>query len=182
MIVPDPHEILRWSRTAQTLRALLIVAGASALVLAAWGGAVPLVAAVLGGCGLVAAAISPGGQGPGVVLAGAGLAWVLRYGVDAPPVAETAGLVFAMALHHQAAALAAALPVRASVERALLIRFARHGALVLCLTAVVGVLVLGLARPGGSVPLELLGLAAAVVAVLVPVLLSRFGPRQPGAR
>jgi len=32
------------------------------------------------------------------------------------------------------------------------------------------------------VPLELLGLAAAVVAVLVPVLLSRFGPRQPGAR
>ena len=182
MIVPDPHEVLRWSRTAQMLRLLLVVAGATSLVLAAWGGGLPLVAAVLGGCGLVAAAIRPGGQGPGVVLAGAGLAWVLRHGVAAPPVAGTAGLVFAMALHHQAAALAAALPVRASVERALLIRFARHGALVLGLTAVVGVLVLGLARPGGSVPLELLGVAAAVVAVLVPVLLSRFGPREPDAR
>ena len=182
MIVPDPLEVLRWSRTAQMLRALLVVAGATALVLGAWGGGLPLIPAVLGGFGLVAAAISPGGQGPGVVLAGAGLAWVLRYGVDAPPAAGTAGLVVAMALHHQAAALAAALPVRASVERALLIRFARHGALVLGLTAVVGVLALGLARPGGSVPLELLGLAAAVAAITVPVLLSRSTPREPDPR
>jgi hypothetical protein len=182
MIVPDPHEFLRWSRTAQVLRGLLVIAGAAALALGAWGGGQPLVAAVLGGFGLIAAAISPGGLGPGVVLAGAGLAWVLHYGVDAPPVVGTAGLAFALTLHHQAAALAAALPVRASVERALLIRFVGHGALVLGLTAVVGVLVLGLARPGGSVPLELLGVVAAVVAVAVPVLLSRSGAREPGAR
>jgi hypothetical protein len=182
MIAPDPRGILRWSRTAQVLRVLLVLAGAAALVLGAWGGGLPLIPAVLGGCGLIAAAISPGGQGPGVVLAGAGLAWVLRYGVDAPPVAGTAGLVLAVALHHQAATLAAALPVRASVERAVLIRFVRHAALVLGLTAVVGVLVLGLARPGGSVPLELLGLAAAVAAITVPVLLSRSGPPEPGSR
>jgi hypothetical protein len=43
-------------------------------------------------------------------------------------------------------------------------------------------LALGLARPGGSVPLELLGVVAAVIAVAVPVLLSRWGAREPGAR
>jgi hypothetical protein len=177
MIVPDPHEILRWSRPVQVLRGLLVVAGIGALVLAAWGGGLPLVAAVLGGLGLLSAAANPGGLGPGIVLAGAGLAWVLRYGPDAPPVAGTAALALLLALHHQAAALGAALPVRARVERALLVRFARHGALVLGLTVVVGVFALGLARPGGSVPLELLGVAAAVVAVTVPVVLSRSGSR-----
>jgi hypothetical protein len=177
MIVGAPSEILRWSRTVQVLRSLVVLAGVAALVLAGWGGGLPLLAAVLGGFGLLSAAANPGGLGPGVVLAAAGLAWVLRYGGDAPPVAGTAGLALLLALHHQAAALAAALPVRATVERALLVRFARHGALVLGLTAVVGVLALGLARPGGSVPLELLGIVAAVAAVSVPVLLSRFGPR-----
>jgi hypothetical protein len=175
--IPDPHEILRWSRPVQVLRALLILAGVGALVLAAWGGGVPLVAAVLGGFGLLSAAGNPGGMGPGIVLGGAALAWVLHYGADAPPLAGTAVLALLLALHHQAAALAAALPVRARVERALLVRFARHGALVLGLTAAVGVVVLGLARPGASVPLELLGVAAAVVAVTVPVVLSRSGPR-----
>jgi hypothetical protein len=54
-----------------------------------------------------------------------------------------------------------------------LVRAGRHLALVLALSAGVAVLALGVARPGGSVPLELLGLAAAVVAVAVPVLLTR---------
>jgi hypothetical protein len=89
----------------------------------------------------------------------------------------TTVLALLLAVHHQAAALAAALPVRATVERALLVRFARHGVLVLGLTLLVGALVLGLARPGGSVPLELLGVAAAVVAITVPVVLSRPGAR-----
>jgi hypothetical protein len=177
MIVPAPTDLLRWSRPVQVLRGLVIVAGLGALVLAAWGGGLPVAAAVLGGFGLLSAAANPGGMGPGVVLGGAALAWVLRYGADPPPVAGTAALTLLLALHHQSAALAAALPVRATVERALLVRFARHGALVLGLTAVVGAVTLGLARPGGSVPLELLGVAAAVIAVTVPVVLSRSGPR-----
>ena len=64
-----------------------------------------------------------------------------------------------------------------------MVRFARHGALVLaagrgrrrgwrCCSA----------RPGRLVPLELLGVVAVVVAVVVPVLLSRPGPRESGGR
>ena len=177
MIVPDPYEILRWSRTMQVLRGLLVVAGIGALVLAGWGGGIPLVVAVLGGFGLLSAAANPGGLGPGVALAGAALAWVLRYGVEQPPVLGTTVLALLLAVHHQAAALAAALPVRATVQRVVLVRFARHGVLVLGLTLLVGALALGLARPGGSVPLELLGVAAALVAITVPVVLSRPGAR-----
>jgi hypothetical protein len=112
-----------------------------------------------------------------VVIGAAAGAWVLRYGADDASIAGTVALALALAVHHQAAALAAALPPTARVQRDVLVRFARHGALVLGLTAVLGVLTLGLARPGGSVPLEVLGLVAAVVAVTIPVLLSRAGPR-----
>ena len=51
----------------------------------------------------------------------------------------------------------------------------RHGGLVLALSAAVAVLALGVARPGGSVPLELAGLAAAVLVAAVPVLLALGG-------
>jgi hypothetical protein len=173
MIIPEPGDLRLWSRTALLLRVLLLVAGAAALTAGLGAGGLPLAGAVVGALGLVAALVRPGGLGPGVVIAGAAAAWLLRYGVDQPPIAGTVLLAVALALHHQAAALAAALPVRARVHRDVLVRFARHGALVLGLTAVLAVVALGLARPGGSVPLELLGLAAAMAAITVPVLLSR---------
>lgn len=162
------------SWTTLALRGLMLVAGALALTAGLGHGPALLVSAA-GALGLVAALIRPGGLGPGVVLGGAAGAWVLRYGVDQPPVAGTVLLALALALHHQAAALAAALPMRARVHRDVLTRFARHGALVLGLTAVVGVVALGFARPGGSAALELLGLAAAIAAISVPVVLSRSG-------
>jgi hypothetical protein len=173
MIIPSPAELKGWSRTALVLRLLMAVSGLGAVTAGLGAGGLPLTAAVVGALGLLAALVRPGGLGPGVVIAGAATAWLLRYDADQPPVAGTVLLALALALHHQAAALAAALPVRARVHRDVLIRFARHGGLVLALTAVVAALALGLARPGGSEPLELLGLAAAVVAITVPVLLSR---------
>jgi hypothetical protein len=173
MIIPDPGDLRLWSRTALLLRALLLLAGAAALTAGLGAGGLPLAGAVVGALGLVAALIRPGGLGPGVVIAGAAAAWLLRYGPDQPPIAGTVLLALALALHHQAAALAATLPVRARVHRDVLVRFAGHGGLVLALTAVVGVLAFGIARPGGSTPLEVLGLAAAVAAITVPVLLSR---------
>jgi hypothetical protein len=177
MIIPEPGDLRRWSRTALVLRALLLVTGAAALTAGLGAGGLPLAGAVVGGLGLVAALVRPGGLGPGVVIAGAAGAWLLRYGVDQAPIAGTVLLALALGLHHQAAALAAALPVRARVHRDVLVRFARHGGLVLALTALLAVLALGIARPGGSAPLELLGLAAAVAAITVPVLLSRSGGR-----
>jgi hypothetical protein len=173
MIIPSPAQLRDWSRTALGLRALMAVTGTGALSGGLGAGGLPLIAAVAGALGLLAALVRPGGHGPGVVIGGAAVAWLLRYGVDQPPVAGTVALALALALHHQAATLAAALPVRCRVHRDVLIRFARHGGLVLALTAVVAAVVLGIARPGGSVALEVLGLAAAVAATTVPVLLSR---------
>jgi zinc transporter ZupT len=112
-----------------------------------------------------------------VVLGGAAAGWVLRYGVDQAPAAGTLLLALALAVHHQAAGLAAALPVTARVARAVPVRFARHGTVVLVLSAAIAALTLGLSRPAGSSSLELLGVAAVVVVVSVPVLLSRSGPR-----
>jgi hypothetical protein len=180
MIIPELGDLRRWSRTALVLRALLVVAGAGALTAGLGGGGLPRVALVIGALGLVAALVRPGGLGPAVVIGAAAAAWLLRYGADQPPIAGTVALALALAVHHQAAALAAALPPRARVHRDVLVRFARHGGLVLALTALLGAVALGIARPGGSVPLELLGLAAAVAAVTVPVLLSRAGPGEDG--
>lgn len=173
MIIPSPAELRGWSRTALGLRLLMAVAGIGALTGGLGAGGLPLTAAVVGALGLLAALVRPGGLGPGVVIAGAAAAWLLRYGADQPPIAGTLLLALALALHHQAAALAAALPVRARVHRDVLVRFARHGGVVLALTAVVAAIALGIARPGGSAALEVLGLAAAVAAITVPVLLSR---------
>jgi hypothetical protein len=178
MIIPELDDLRGWSRTALALRVLMLVAGAGALSAGLGAGGLPLTAAVVGALGLLTALIRPGGLGPGVVLGAAAAAWLLRYGVDQPPVAGTVLVTLALAVHHQAAALAAALPVRARVHRDVLVRFARHGALVLALTAVVAAVALGIARPGGSVPLEVLGLAAAVAAIAVPVVLSRVGGRR----
>jgi hypothetical protein len=175
MIVPELSDLRHWSGTMLVLRGLLAVAGAGAL--AAGGGGIALIPVVIGALGLVAALVDPGGLGPGVVIGGAACAWVLRYGVHDASIAGTVLVALALAVHHQAAAFAAALPPTAEVQREVVLRFARHGGLVLGLTALVGVLALGMTRPAGSVPLELLGLAAAVVAVTVPVLLSRAGSR-----
>jgi hypothetical protein len=173
MIIPSPVELRGWSRTALGLRLLMAAAGIGALTAGLGAGGLPLTAAVVSALGLVAALVRPGGLGPGVVIAGAAAAWLLRYDADQPPIAGTLGLALALALHHQAATLAAALPVRARVHPDVLTRFARHGGLVLALTGVVAAIALGITRPGGSEPLEVLGLAAAVVAITVPVLLSR---------
>jgi hypothetical protein len=166
-----------WSRTVLGVRAVLLVAGAGALAVAGWGAGFPLVGVIAGAGGLLAAVIQPGGLGPAVVIGGAATAWVVRYGGDPPPAAGTVLLALALAVHHQAAALAAALPSTARVDRAVLVRFGGHGALVLALSAVIGALALLLARPAGSSSLELLGIVAVVVAVTVPVLLSRSSSR-----
>jgi hypothetical protein len=171
-----------WSRTVLGVRAVMLVAGAAALLGAGWGGGFPLVGVILGVLGLAAAGIQPGGLGPAVVIGGTAAAWLVRYGGDPAPAAGTVLLALGLAVHHQAAGLAAALPPTARVDRAILVRFARHGGLVLAAAAVVGALALLLARPAGSSSLELLGVVAVVIAVAVPVLLSRPGPREPDGR
>ena len=174
--------LARWSRTALALRAVMLVAGGGALVGAGWVGGFPVVGLVVGGLGLLAALIQPGGFGPAVVIGGAAAAWLARYGADPAPATGTVLIALALAVHHQAAGLAAALPSTGRVDPAIVVRFIGHGALVLAASAVVGAVALLLARPAGSSSLELIGVVAVVIAVVVPVLLSRSTPREPDAR
>ncbi len=177
--------VLRWSAPTVALRAALLLSGGVAVVLAPGGrpSGLPGLLVLVGVLGLVAAVTVPDGAGPAVVLGGCGAAWAVRYGTGAPPLLPTLLLAAALAVHHQVAALAAVLPPTARVDRTVLRRFASHGGLVVALSAAVAVLALGVARPGRSVPLELAGLAAAVLVAAVPVLLALGGRpgRPPGA-
>ena len=165
------------SRVVLALRALVGVSGVLAL-LPGWAPGVPAGAVLLGLLGLAGAVLRPGSAAPAGVLVAAAVAWTAKHGTDLPPAAATLLVASAVATHHQAAALAAALPAAARVDRAVLVRFARHAGLVLVLSAVVAGLALGLPDRPGSVPLELLGLAAAVLAAALPVLLGRSDRRR----
>jgi hypothetical protein len=165
IVVPTLADLRRWTPAGLALRALLFAAAAGALALPAVGGGLPLVPVVVGLLGLLSAVIRPGGAGPAVVIGGTGAA----------PVLGTVLLALALAVHHQCATLAAAVPPGARIDRSILVRYGRYGGFVLALSVVVGVLALAAAPPAGSAPLELLAVAAVVVVVLVPVLLSRTG-------
>lgn len=171
---PDLAALRGWSGTARLLRLALLVTGVAAVGVG-WSGrsGVPAVLALIGLVGVAVAVAQPYGGGPAVVLGSAALAWAAGPGGELPSVPLTLLLAVLLAVHHQAAALAAVLPVTARVDRRLLIRWARRLGLVLALSGLVAVLALGVARPGGSVLLELVGLAAAVVATAALVLAGR---------
>lgn len=165
----------QWSAVPVLLRLTLVATGGAALALAPDGRfGVPGMIAAVGALGLLLAVSQPHSSGAGVVLGAAALAWAARHGSGSPPVGLTLLLAGLLAVHHQAAALAAALPVTARVDPRLLVRFGAHLALVLGLSGLLAVLALGVARPGGSVLLERAGLVAAVLATAVPVLLGRL--------
>lgn len=171
--------IRRWGPAVLAIRVLVVGSGAVALLVAPGGELVVAgMIAVVGLVGLYAAAVRPDGGGPAFVLGAAALAWVVRYGQQPPSVAATLVLAVALAVHHQAAALAAALPPTAHVDTAVLVRFGLHAAVVLLLAGAVAVVALAAARPGGSVSLELASLVAVALVVAVPVLLSRRSPRE----
>jgi hypothetical protein len=180
---PELAAARRWSAVAVLLRLTLLVAGGAALALAPNGrfGAPGMIAAV-GALGLLLAVLQPEGAGPALVIGAAALAWAARHGSGSPPAGLTLLLAVLLAVHHQAAALAAALPVTARVHPRLLLRFGRHLALVLALSGLLAVLVLGIARPGGSVLLERAGLVGAVLAAAVLVLLGRLRRAPAGDR
>lgn len=178
-----PTLTARPARPAVLLRLTLLGTGAVALVLSTGGPlGPPEVAAAVGALGLLVAVSQPQGVGPAIVLGAAVLAWAARYGAAAPPLGRTLLLAVLLAVHHQAAALAAALPVTALLDRRLLVRLGTHLALVLALSGLVAVLALGVARPGGSVLLEVAGLVGTVLATAVLVLLGlvRRAPADPG--
>jgi hypothetical protein len=158
------------------LRALLLLTGAAALLIAPGGRLVlPGVLALAAVPALLAAVVRPDGQGPAVVLGAAAGAWTIRYGVAAPPWDATLAVAGALAVHHATAALCAAMPPTSRTEPAVVLRWAAHVGAVLALGGAVAVAVRLLGRPAASAPLEIAGVAAVVLVVAVPVLLARGG-------
>lgn len=162
------------------LRGVLLAAGGLALLVAPAGR--------LAGAGLVAlvgvpavltAAVRPDGSAPTAVLGAAAGAWALRYGVHAAPLGPALALAALLYLHHTTAALCAAVPPAAAIDRGVLLRWAGQVAAVLGLTAAAagGLRLIG-AR-AASPALELAGLVAAVGVAGLLVLLARAGRRGP---
>jgi hypothetical protein len=172
-----PVDLLRTLPGEQiALRGLLLVSGAAALTLAPGGRLVLAAALVLIGTpALVGAVAEPDGPGPALVLGTAVAAWVIRYGVAAPPLEITLALAVALALHHATAALCAAMVPTSRVEPVVVRRWAGRVAAGLVPAAGAAVAIRWLGRPAASVPLEFAGIAAVVVLVAAPVALSRLG-------
>jgi hypothetical protein len=156
------------------LRGVLAGSGGAALLLAPGGRLVlPGLLAVLAVPALVSGVIHAGRGGPAVVIGAAVAAWMSRYGVTAAPLGTTLVLAATLYIHHLSAALCAALPPTATVDRQILARWLAHAATVLLLTGLLAAVVRMLGRSAASVPLELVALAAAVALGAVPVLLAR---------
>jgi hypothetical protein len=169
--MPAEQLALRGVVAAAGLLALLIASG-SQLVAAG-------LVALVGVPAALTAAVRPDGSGPTGVLAAAAGAWALRYGVAAAPLRPALALAVLLYLHHVTAALCAAVPPAAAIDRAVLLRWGAHVAGVLgCTVAAAGGLRL-LGRPAASSPLELVGIAAAVALAGLLVLLARAGGRNP---
>jgi hypothetical protein len=162
------------------LRAVIGVAGGLALLIAPAGQLVGAgLIALLAVPALAAAVLRPDGAGPAGVLGAAIGAWAVRYGVTAAPLATAFVLSALLYVHHLTAALCAAVPPAAAIDREVLLRWAVHAAGVLALTgAAAGGLGL-LGRPAPSAPLELLGIGAAVALAALLVLLARSGRQAP---
>lgn len=70
------------------------------------------------------AVVMPGSDAPLGVLLLAGVSWVAGWGGRLPPVSATVLLAMVLYVHHVAAALAAAMPASATLDRSLLRRWA----------------------------------------------------------
>jgi hypothetical protein len=114
-----------------------------------------------------------------VVLGAAAGGWALRYGVHAAPPGPALALGALLYLHHLTAALCAAVPATAAVDREVLFRWAAQAAGVLGLTAAAAGALRLLGRPAASPALELVGIAAAVGLAALLVVLARAGRREP---
>ncbi|HVQ91454.1 MAG TPA: hypothetical protein VMU51_10505 [Mycobacteriales bacterium] len=162
------------------LRGAVAGTGGLALLLAAAGQLLGAgLVALLGLPALLSAVLRPDGGGPAVVLGAAATAWAMRYGVAAPPLGATLALAALLYLHHLTAALGAAMPVDASIDPQLLLRWGAHAAGVLALTGLAATgLRLG-GEPAASPVLEVAGLVGAVALAGLLVTLART-PRRPG--
>jgi hypothetical protein len=114
--------------------------------------------------GTVLAAAAPTFAGALVVVIAEVLGWTSAYGSDAfAPVGRTVAFAVLLYLLHAATSLGASVPIEASVERAVVLRWAANCLPALGCTVAAGVAVSLLGRSSGSPALDIVGLAAVAV-------------------
>lgn len=157
--------------SAAAIRAAVVALAAASTLLVPNAGAAVFAFAVLG---TVLAVVRPAHLGAVVVALAALVGWVIAYGTDAtPPVARTVAFALALYLLHATVALAASVPLAATVSPAVVAAWARR-----CLPGVAAAVVAAAAvtligRPDGSLALDVVGLSAVLAAVGALVWLGR---------
>jgi hypothetical protein len=157
------------------LRAVLVIVGVIAVLLLdqPWESGAGFMA-VVALIGLIATLVIPDSSAPGFTMGALVFAWVLAYGLRGdPPVANTVGLAVALYLLHTGAALAGAMPPTARPDGQLIVRWCTQASVTVVASAAVVGIGYGVGRLQGSLTLELLGLAGALLLVVTPVWLLR---------
>lgn len=156
------------------LRVVLVATGGVALGLAQGGWSMPGgLVVMVGAAALYGSLAAPEGALPGMVVGAVVLAWLLRWGLhDTAPVAETVVLAVLLYLFHTTAALLAALPPAARVDRAVMVRWYSRAFGVSLLAVVFGLAAMTTDRASGGLLVDLVGLAGVIVLAAVPVLLT----------
>jgi hypothetical protein len=161
----------RYSSGAIGIRIAVVVLAAAATAL------IPSPSGITVGFVIVGTALAvtaPSFAGALVVLIAEVLGWTSAYGSDAfPPIGRTVAFAALLYLLHAATSLAASVPSEATVERAVLVRWAIACLPALVCTIAAGVAIALLGRSSGSPALDIVGLAAVAVALAGLVWIAR---------
>lgn len=162
----------RFSPSALGIRlAVILLAAAATAVIPAPSGLTITFAVV----GTVIAAGAPAFAGALVVIIAEVLGWTSAYGTDAfPPVGRTVAFAAVLYLLHAATSLAASVPLEATVQPAVLLRWSMGCIPALGCTIAAGIVVSLLGRSSGSTTLDIVGLAAVAVALAGLVWIARI--------
>jgi hypothetical protein len=161
----------RYSSGAVGIRIAVVVLAAAATALIPSPSGITVAFVIVG---TVLAATAPSFAGALVVLIAEVLGWTSAYGSDAfPPIGRTVAFAALLYLLHAVTSLAASVPTEATVEGAVLLRWAVACVPALACTIAAGVVIALLGRSSGSPALDIVGLAAVAVALAGLVWIAR---------
>lgn len=161
----------RLSATALSIRVAVILFAAAATAVIPTPSGLTITFVVVG---TVMAAAVPSFAGALVVVIAEVLGWTSAYGTDAfPPVGRTVVFAALLYLLHAATSLAASVPLEATVQPAVLLRWSKGCIAPLGCTIAAGIVVSLLGRSSGSPTLDIVGLAAVAVALAGLVWIAR---------
>jgi hypothetical protein len=173
-----PGLVGRWTRSALTVRLVVLLAGLAVLLIPGEHRVIPFGAVLLG---IVVAVTSPDRGGPALAVAAGIGGWFARYGVHgSPPVLRVLCFAFALYLLLSATALAAAVPLTARLDGQAARRWTLRWLGCAAVAGVFAAISYGVdasLEGYGSYPVELAGLVGAVAVVGCAVWLFTRSPR-----